>query len=236
MDSLPRLIIFVWLGCLVTLGGCTSTPTKPASAPTMKLTCTDGRPVVRDVPPNAAYTRGSWLYARSPGGLRTALLAVSAVDAQGGFLSVYGLYSEGGPLEIPPAGLAVEGVPPDSTARVGKGLGNALRREGSEYDRVTDANRRLVMLRLDIGAGSGVEAGDMYQVLGPAIVDAQTRTLTGFERKAICRVAEGEVTAESAGCALDRVEFADYSRDDWIAGGRVRLDVDTRAELVCPER
>ncbi len=214
------------------LAGCSGGPSPAPGAAGMRLVCVDGRPVVRDMPPGAAFTRGSWLYARSPGGLRTAVLTVKSVDAPGGFLEVYGLYSEGGPLRIPPAGLAVEVVPSDSTARVGKGLGNALRRPGAAYDQAK--GERRLMLRLDLGAGHGVKPGDGYMVLGAPIVDPRTRTVTGFERLGVCRVAEGEVSAESAGCALDRFEWSDYGRDDWIAGGRVRLDVDVRAELVCP--
>ncbi len=202
----------------------------PAPPDALRLVCLDGRPVVRGVPADAAFTDGSWLYARSPAGLRVAVLAVREADARRGFLKVYGLYSEGGPLVIPAGGLAVEPVPPGSTARVGKGLANALRGDGAAYDRAVSGGE-APRLTLDVGAAHGVEAGDVYRVLGAPIVEG--RAVKGFERKASCRVVAGHVAAESAGCALDRGASPGYGREDWIAGGRVRLAVDPTAELRC---
>jgi hypothetical protein len=115
-------------------------------------------------------------------------------------------------------GLPVEDFTPDTILRVGKCWGRYLPQDDSAWK-----EGAIVDLPLNLGEGDGVKVGDTFEILGEAHSDAESRTVTGFERLGLCSILPFEGSVDRSVCKLDRYTWAKFTRQWWTRGGFARL-------------
>jgi hypothetical protein len=116
-------------------------------------------------------------------------------------------------------GLPVEPIRQDTIVRVGRCFGHYIGGDASSWN----ADKDYVDLKLDLGAGDKVTAGDRYDVLGDPEVDSVNFAVTGFEQIGGCVVQPLEVSRARAVCRMDRITWGKFTQDRWVRGGYVRL-------------
>lgn len=124
-------------------------------------------------------------------------------------------------------GLPVEDFAPDTTIRVSKCWGRYLGQDEAAWK-----EGAIVDLKLNLGEGDGVKVGDLFEILGEASVDAESRTVTGFERIGLCAIQPFEGSFDRSVCRLDRYTWPAFTRQWWTRGGFARLapPVDARTD------
>jgi hypothetical protein len=185
---------------------------------------------VADAP--AAAVRGALLYVHSNKPLpRTSVfppIAIAkATNAHDGLLEVSWYCRPDASFDLESAlhssGLPVSPIPQDTLVRVSRCI--TTYRAGSDSD--WNSNRDWLDLQIDLGKGDGLHAGDRYEVLGEARVDAVNRVVSEFRKDGACRVQEDDLQTTSAICRVDRgAKSFRMTREEFLRGGFVLLAED----------
>jgi hypothetical protein len=110
--------------------------------------------------------------------------------------------------------LPLEMLHPDIEARVGKCW--------ARYKGLADTWRpATAVIRINVGNADRVRAGDLFDVLGGAEVDAQGRVVTELARVARCAVQPFDGGAMYSDCQIDRASWPSFSQEIFLAGGFV---------------
>src|SRR5262249_55479383 len=111
-------------------------------------------------------------------------------------------------------GVPVKDFEPDTTLRVSKCWGRYLGQDDAAWK-----DEPSLKLRLNLGKGDGVKEGDLFEILGDAIVDPDSRTVIDFEHLGRCAILPFEGSELWSICQLDRVNWPKFSRQWWTRGG-----------------
>jgi hypothetical protein len=184
-----------------------------------------GRWIVVGLP--SARGRGEKLYALSaepvsgtehiPVGVVT--ITAASVTSSGAHMVAW--QCKPGPADYEAArstGLPVIEVHPDMPIRLGACWS---RYQNRPEDWKTDTG--FVDLTVMVGKDDGVEAGDVFEVLGEPHVDEQGRLVTDYPRIAHCTVVAHEISSLSARCRLHLGDWPAFNRERWLRGGFVQL-------------
>lgn len=236
MSRPPRLL----LSLVLLLASCTppppaSTAPSPSHAPPPAAESTHGaaappgdkRLRSRDsllfitAPPDT-YKRGELLYVLDPqpihGTTRLRIGLVQVVEPRPVKVAWY--CKPRAPIDAALAGdgLPVEDFVPDTTVRVGKCWGRYTPPQSSPRNAGS-----VVDLDVNLGEGDGVRADDLFEILGPPIVDKDNRTVLGFEPLGRCTAVPFTGTPLTSVCRLDLTSWPQFNSGVRPEGGFVRL-------------
>lgn len=189
------LVAVVASGALVVAAVYDRAPDTPVPPPGPRLVSVGGVLYLRGV--DSGAKRGALYVVRDPkplpgGADHRKLGVVQLLEHQGGRTSRAGWYL--GPDAAPPidaVGFPAEPVREDTELRLGKWWTR----------HAPDPEAHAV--RLAIGRGDGVAAGDVYALLGAPRADEVNRTVDSFERLTTCTVAAAGLELSRARCAID---------------------------------
>ncbi len=172
--------------------------------------------------PPDAYKRGDLLYVQDArplhGETRLRIGLVKLTEPKSAKVAWYCRPNAPVDAALAGEGLPVEDLVPDTTVRVGKCWGRYTlpptrsAGEGSTID-----------LALNLGEGDGLRPGDLFEVLGEAIVDTDSRTVLDVDALGRCTIAPFEGTPLTSVCRLDRTQWQGFDPNARRGGGFVRL-------------